>query len=437
LAFIAALAADPNGGIARERLLALLWPESDGERSRNALNQIVFVIRRDLGEEAILTDPISIRLNPAVVDSDLRIFRDALAGGRFIDAVEAYGGPFLDGVFLRETPEFERWVSDARRSFAQDYARALEQEIDAALRATPARAADAVRFARLLAVHDPLSTHTALRLMRALERSGDSAAALGHAMVYTAYLRAELESDPGPELEREIARLRTSSATVGAARSKPAQTNAPVETTTTGVAALQRVSGGGDRRRRPFTWGAFGGVITVLTLLWVAVTNGEGATRPIRTGALMQITTAQSNRGQPAISPTAGGSHLSQTVKVIPKCDSTWACMCSRSMARARFPLRAIRRWTNYRPCGRPTDYESHSRPRQRFRSCPRSAEGRRPFSPILMESACSRLAVGRMMERASPSPTRLVCGCMTFARVVRTSSLERASVRIHRRGRR
>jgi len=131
LAFIAALAADPNGGIARERLFALLWPESDGERSRNALNQIVFAIRRDLGEEAILTDTISIRLNPAVVDSDLRIFRDALAGGRFIDAVEAYGGPFLDGVFLRETPEFERWVSDTRRSFAQDYARALEQEIDA------------------------------------------------------------------------------------------------------------------------------------------------------------------------------------------------------------------------------------------------------------------------------------------------------------------
>jgi len=50
-------------------------------------------------------------------------------------------------------------------------------------------------------------------------------------------------------------------------------------------------------------WGAFGGVITVVTLLWIAVKNGEGAARPIRTGTLMQITTAQSNRGQPAISP--------------------------------------------------------------------------------------------------------------------------------------
>ena len=303
LALIAALAADPNGGIARERLFALFWPESDGERSRNALNQIVFATRRDMGDEAILSDSISIRLNRAVVDSDLRVFREALADGRCIDAVETYRGAFLDGVYLRETPEFERWVSDMRRTLALDYARALEREIDSSLSANPARAGDAVRLARVLADHDPLSTHGALRLMRALERSGDTAAALRHAQVYATHLQAELESEPGPELLGEIARLRAPSVTPGVVRSETSQTHGLVQTIATEVAAPQRASGN-PRRRRPVVWSVLAVAITILlTFVWPATENRRGAARPIRTGALTQIITAQSNRAQPAISP--------------------------------------------------------------------------------------------------------------------------------------
>jgi DNA-binding SARP family transcriptional activator len=205
LAFIAALAADPNGGIARERLLALFWPESDAERARNALHQIVFAIRRDLGDDAIISDAASVRLNPAVVESDIANFRGALRVGRFSGAIAEYRGAFLDGVFLRDAPEFERWAGEMREALAGDYARALERETDAAMSPGSARLTDAVRYARLLAAHDPLSTQNALRLMRALERSGDSAAALRHAAVHAAQLRTELQSEPGPLIEREVA----------------------------------------------------------------------------------------------------------------------------------------------------------------------------------------------------------------------------------------
>src|SRR5689334_15669671 len=96
LAFLAVLAATTNGGVARERLFALFWPESDGDRARNALNQMVFAVRRDLGEDAIVSDTVTLRLNPEVVETDLRIFREALAGARFADAIDVYRGPFLD-----------------------------------------------------------------------------------------------------------------------------------------------------------------------------------------------------------------------------------------------------------------------------------------------------------------------------------------------------
>jgi DNA-binding SARP family transcriptional activator len=266
LAFIAALAADANGGAARERLFALFWPESDGERARNALNQLVFAVRRDLGDDALLTDTGSIRLNPAVVDSDLRAFRVALADGRFGDAIEAYRGPFLDGVFLRDTPEFERWSDELRRALAVEYARALSREIEAARSANPARSADAMRYARLLAAHDPLSTHAALLLMRALECSGDTAAALRHATLHAAHVRAEVGSDAGPELEREVARLRAGATPL----TTPSQAAPSSPLTAHGVAPeTGRVQRAGNETRRRLLWGAVGGVVVAATLALV------------------------------------------------------------------------------------------------------------------------------------------------------------------------
>jgi DNA-binding SARP family transcriptional activator len=113
--------------MSRERLFALFWPESDSERARNTLNQMVFAIRRDLAPDAVLTDGTTVSLNPAVVDSDSRRFRDAIVGKRFTDAIEIYRGPFLDGVFLRDTPDFERWD---RRS-AAEFCRGLWQRVGA------------------------------------------------------------------------------------------------------------------------------------------------------------------------------------------------------------------------------------------------------------------------------------------------------------------
>jgi len=80
LVLMAALAADTNGGVPRERLFTLFWPESDSERARNALNQMVFAVRRDLGDDAIESDTVTLRTNPGVVDSDVRVFRVVAAG---------------------------------------------------------------------------------------------------------------------------------------------------------------------------------------------------------------------------------------------------------------------------------------------------------------------------------------------------------------------
>src|SRR6188508_750007 len=50
-------------GIRRETLAAHFWPDSDADRARNALNQAVFALRRDLGETAIIVSGGEVRLN--------------------------------------------------------------------------------------------------------------------------------------------------------------------------------------------------------------------------------------------------------------------------------------------------------------------------------------------------------------------------------------
>src|SRR6478672_12544555 len=78
LAFLALLAASGPRGIARDRVLLLLWPESTTERARGALYQLLYVVRQAFGEGSVLgTDEL--RLDPAIVSSDVADFQAALA----------------------------------------------------------------------------------------------------------------------------------------------------------------------------------------------------------------------------------------------------------------------------------------------------------------------------------------------------------------------
>src|SRR5690606_3925493 len=113
--------------------------------------------------------------NPAVVASDVRQFREAVESEAWQEAVRVYAGPFLDGFFLSDAPEFERWVETERGLLARQYADALE-----ALARQRAEAGDLAGAATVwsrLAAHDPYSARYAIGLMEALAAAGDRAGA--------------------------------------------------------------------------------------------------------------------------------------------------------------------------------------------------------------------------------------------------------------------
>ncbi len=196
LALLALLAAHGGRGISREKLLAYLWPESNEAHARNALNQALFTLRRDLHAAALVVGTIEARLNPEVISDDACEFESALARGDFERAVSLYTGPFLDGFYLKGAPEFERWVESERGRLAARYAEALEQL--AAYAQAQGDHRKAVQWWRQLTMFDPLDSRYALGLMEALAASGDRPAALKHAQLHAALVKLELDSAPDP-----------------------------------------------------------------------------------------------------------------------------------------------------------------------------------------------------------------------------------------------
>jgi TolB-like protein len=160
------------------------------------LTQILYALRRELGADDLFLGSCELRLNPDRVSSDVREFEAVRQAGNLERAVELYGGPFLDGFFLTDAPEFERWVENERVGFAQRHVEALET-----LAAKAAAAGDhrhAASWWQRLAEHDPLSSRVTIHLMSALAAAGDRAEALERAQYYQGLLEQEHQAAPNP-----------------------------------------------------------------------------------------------------------------------------------------------------------------------------------------------------------------------------------------------
>ena len=196
LAVLGLLVAAGDRGMSRDRILAYVWPEVELEKGSHRLTQVLYALRRELNADDLCLGSCELRLNPDRVSSDVWEFETARQAGDLERAVELYGGPFLEGFFLTDAPEFERWVENERAGFAQQVVEALET-----LAAKSAAAGDHHRAAwwwQRLAEHDPLSSRVTIHLMSALAAAGDRAEALERARDYQGLLERELQAAPNP-----------------------------------------------------------------------------------------------------------------------------------------------------------------------------------------------------------------------------------------------
>lgn len=191
-------AAVPDGLQRRDPLLALFWPELDEAHARSALSQALYVLRNALGEQAIETrGDGEVGLSCNVVWCDVRAFEAALDAGRPAEALALYRGGLLDGFFLSDAPEFERWIERERerlRERAGDGAWALAET-----RAAAKDMVQAARWARWAAALSPADESVVRRLMSFLCGLGDRAAAVRAYEAFALRLSAEYELEPSAQ----------------------------------------------------------------------------------------------------------------------------------------------------------------------------------------------------------------------------------------------
>lgn len=263
--------------LSRDKLIGLLWPETDTDRARHILSDSVYIIRKELGENAIVTTGEGVTLDSAVVGSDLADFRSAMTNESYEDALASYVGSFLDGFFPDESEPYERWMTDKREALQREAARATWTLVDHAEAAGEVH--EAVRWARRALEIVPEDETGVRRLIRLQDACGDRAGAVRTYEEFTARLAADLDVTPSEETEALITTIRER---LGADRQGDAEPvgGEPFETSPAPPGAVEA----GDARpavRRPkrsprrAVW--IGAAVAIVLLAgWLSFSKSEG-----------------------------------------------------------------------------------------------------------------------------------------------------------------
>lgn len=209
LTLLALLAAEPKP-VPRDKVLALFWPSRDTSRARHALDQTVYALRRDLGCDDLILGRDELSLNACVMTSDVVQLRAAVTRNDWERVVDTYAGPFLDGVFVDNAPEFDDWAARERAD--------VERDIDEALEGLAARAVErndhreAAEWWQRLATRNPGRTGVIVALMSTLAEAGERRAALQHAEQYHAKIREDGDFEPNPAVALLAEQIRKPSA---------------------------------------------------------------------------------------------------------------------------------------------------------------------------------------------------------------------------------
>ena len=219
-ALVAHLAISETGEETRERLVGLLWSESEEEKARASLRQSLHELRDALetaGFDGLKADKISVALDRSRLEVDIRNVLDSVAAGRAHDALLQSERPFDTVLEDFETldPAFRVWLLAKRQSLSDRATRSLE----AALRDRQLSADDGELLARSLLNLDPTHEGAVRYLIRARRNTGDVGGALRIYKALWDVLEADYDVEPSKETQALIAevKLEQPSATHGAA----------------------------------------------------------------------------------------------------------------------------------------------------------------------------------------------------------------------------
>lgn len=227
-ALLACLALASGRVETRARLAALLWGDTDEDKARASLRQVISGLRAacaGAGAPLLASTPETVALVPGALATDLDQLMAAIAAG-LPDDGDARRVAALPGLLADL-----RGVSDGFEGFA---ARLVDQTLATAgqrlrqIYDDPARPAQArLRAARVAAALDDLDEDALRAQMRGLAEAGNAAAALRLYGEFYARLQAELDAEPSPATQDLAVEIKLAEGQPAAAAPAPAPAAAP------------------------------------------------------------------------------------------------------------------------------------------------------------------------------------------------------------------
>ena len=200
--------AKPETYFRRDRLVGMLWPESDQTSARTNLRKALQQLRDTLGKDGLVArGDEEVSLAPDTVWCDVREFEDAFRNKRFAQALELYErGPMLDAFNVPNAPGFERWLSETRTRVA-DMAAASSWRL-AELHQGTGDFTEAGRWARRAVAFRPEDERQLRNALTLLDQNGDRAGAIAVYKHFCEWLKEELDVAPSRETQLLIEQIK-------------------------------------------------------------------------------------------------------------------------------------------------------------------------------------------------------------------------------------
>ncbi|MEJ2123164.1 MAG: BTAD domain-containing putative transcriptional regulator [Alphaproteobacteria bacterium] len=227
-ALLAILGIEPGQTFTRDKLASLLWSDHGEQQARDSLKHALTRLRRYFraaSPTTVITDRQSVRLDPAVVRSDVVTFEELVAKGSrqsLEQATSLYRGDLLEGTRIRDSA-FEEWLL-----FERQRLRRLAEEALTELLTLIVASGDFERIggpAQKLISIDPLNEQAYRAMMMAHAAHAQVPQALKLYEILCDGLRREFGVMPARETEQLAERIRQGDRIVGSLSAEPSPVN--------------------------------------------------------------------------------------------------------------------------------------------------------------------------------------------------------------------
>ena len=194
-----------KGPVRRDNIVAVLWPDADQKSARGSLNTAIHSIRTKFPDLIVSQGQEELIVDWTHANCDCFEFARLSQEGRLEDAVALYRGEFAQGLHIKESPEFEDWLSKQRLAWRGQLVDVVKQLCRRAIDAADLTAA--TKWAEQLLDTAPEDDELVQAVLNALVERGNNAAAIRLHERYRHTLHENFGVEPSPHINGLIAQL--------------------------------------------------------------------------------------------------------------------------------------------------------------------------------------------------------------------------------------